>query len=316
MSMFWRRKREREKSLRVVLGTGDPQVLTALESFEVPHEVVAEAITCDGLYRALAKGADLVIADLRSLVPRDLSPEGVEEILRTSGIPVASPDEFVADPHRWQEEALAAKGFVEHLPSRCAVVASYSGGVGKTTIALDTASLFAERTGLPTLVAEFCYGASALRAICGQNLPDIYDCITEGAQPGKWRRRVDVLPMNHALASMLRPEQIAGFLAAERRKHVLTLLDVHWPHALLEAEQINPDLWLVVGTPKPDALHNAILLSGELNSEVRVVINMARGKLALAGVERDLTLPFIASPERYDGRLGNEVLKLIYAHWK
>ena len=42
--------------MRIILGTGDPRVLTALESPDVSHEVVAEAITRDGLYRALSKG--------------------------------------------------------------------------------------------------------------------------------------------------------------------------------------------------------------------------------------------------------------------
>ena len=311
--MFRRRRERPKKELRIILGTKDPRVFSALAELEVPHRVVAEAITCDGLYRALAQGADLVIADLAELGSVTLAPDGLREILSRSSVPVAAPQEFAADPRSWQEAALAAKGFVEHMPPRCVAIASYSGGVGKTTIALDAAALFAQRTGLPALVAEFCYGASALRAICGQELPDVYDCLTEGKRPGKWRQ-VDILPMDPRLASMLKVEQIGEFLDQARRDHVLTLLDAHWPHQLWPS-RLAPDLWLVVGTPKPDGLSNAMLLAREVGSAAKVVINMVRGRMGLVGYERDLDLPFISAPERYDGRLGGEVLKLIYTHW-
>ncbi len=311
---FWRKKEARKEKLRVVLGTGDPAVFSALEGLEVEHQVVAEVLTCDGLYRALAEGADLVIADLRHLAPVTLSAEGLGEILSRSNVPLATPEEFVADPCAWQETALAAKGFVEHLPARCAVITGYSGGVGKTTIALDTAVLFARRSGLPALVAEFGHGVSALRSLCDQRLPDMYDCITDGKTPGTWRG-VTVLPMNYGLTRMLTPGQIQALLEEERKRHVLTLFDIRWPHDLWPG-QMAPDLWLVVGTPKPDALHNAMLLAGEVNSRVKTVINMVRGRVGLVGYERDLDLPFIPSPERYDGRLGKSVLPLIYAHWR
>jgi len=311
---FWRKKDKRKEELRIVLGAGDPAVFAALEGLEVEHQVVAEVLTCDGLYRALAEGADLVIADLRRLAPLTLSAEGLAEILSRCNVPLATPQEFVADPGRWQEAALAARGFVEHLPARCAVVTGYAGGVGKTTIALDTAVLFARRSGLPALVAEFGHGVSALRALCDQGLPDMYDCITDGKTPGTWRG-VTLLPMNYELTRMLTPDQLQAFLEAQRKRHVLTLCDVRWPHDLWPGPMA-PDLWLVVGTPKPDALHNAVLLAGEVTSQVRVIINMVRGRVGLVGYERDLDLPFIASPERYDGRLGERVLPLIYAHWR
>ena len=320
---LWKREGPK-KRLRIVLGTDDPGVLQALEQLKVEHQVVAEALTCEGLYRALGspansrgpKGVDLVIADLESLASRTLSPDGLRRILSSGAVPLVSPQEFADDPHAWQEAALAAKGFVAHLPSRCAVITGYSGGVGRTTTTLDSADLFALKTGLPTLVVEFCYGSSALRAICSRDLPGIYDCIADGERPGSWRKRVNLLPMDFSLAKMLEPEQIAAFLEQERRGHILTLVDAHRPHPLM---RIEPDIWLVMSTTKPDALQNGLLLTRELRQdglEVRLVNNMVRGKLGLVGFERDLDLPFLSSPERYDGRLGKDVLKLIYPHWK
>ena len=312
--MNWRFWKKEKKEIQIVLGTKDEGALLALNELDAPYKIAAEAVTCDGLYRTL-KDADLVIANLGELATRSLAPEGLLEIIAASGTPLSTPEEFAADPHRWQEKAMVAKGHIEHLPPKCAAIVSYSGGVGKTTISLDMAALFARKTNLPTMVAEFCYGASALRAICRlpEDAPSIYECITKGETPAKWRN-VDIVPMNFTLARMLTSEQIAGFLSQERKNQILTILDCHFPHPLLK--EVEPDVWLIVGTPKPDALSNALTLAEQVNSEKKQIINMARGKLELMGVERDLTLPNITEPQRYDGRLGEKAPKLIYPRWR
>lgn len=311
---FWKR---RKKLVRIILATRDEEALAALDELEAPYKIVAEAITCDGLYRALGHGADLVIADLGQLASRQLSPQGIGEIISSSNIPLATPTEFAADPHLWGEAALAAKGDVRHLPSTFIAITSYSGGVGKTTIALDMASLFAQRTNLPTLVAEFVMGESALRAICNPNAPSLYDCITEGKELAKWRG-VDILPMNYTLARMLEAPKIVAYLRDARSSHVLLVADGTYSHPLLRPvlDEVRPDVWLMVGTPKPDALSNLQRLAGEINSNKKVIINMVRGRLSLVGVEKDFTFPFIEAPERYDGRLGGKALKLVYPHWR
>ena len=311
--MNWRFWKKEKKEIRIVLGSNDEGALLALNELDVSYRIAAEAVTCDGLYRTL-KDADLVIANLAELATRSLAPEGLLEIIAASGTPLATPEEFAADPRRWQESALVTKGFTEHLPPKCAAIVSYSGGVGKTTISLDMAALFARKTKLPTMVTEFCYGTSALRAICHlEDAPTIYECITKGEAPAEWRG-VRIVPMNFTLARMLASEQIADFLSRERRNHILTVLDCHFPHPLLK--EVEPNVWLIVGTPKPDALSNALTLVEEISSEKKVVINMAKGKLGLVGVKRDLTLPQVPEPERYDGRLGEKVLRLIYPHWR
>jgi len=320
---FWKKGKE---EIRIVLATRDSSVLAALEKLEIPYEISAEAITCDGVYRALSDGADLVIADPNQLATISLSPEGLLEVISSSGVPLATPSEFAADPISWQEAALAAKGEISHLPSRLVAVTSYSGGVGKTTISLDMAALFHLKTELPTMVMEFVAGVSALRAICNMEAPSLYDCITEGLRPAEWRG-VDILPMDFALARTLPARSIANFLSKERRAHVLTIVDSPFQHPLLGEvlEEVPPDVWLIVGDPKPDALYNAEKLAEELSSERwggaensrRVVINMVRGsRLSLLGVDRDLALPFIKAPERYEGKLGGRVLKLIYPTWR
>ncbi len=93
------------------------------------------------------------------------------------------------------------------------------------------------------------------------------------------------------------------------REHVLTVIDAHWPHALIGAVRDEIDRWYVVATPRPDAVENAEKLAAELGPKASVVLNQKGGmvdSIALSGIERALELPVVKEPDRWDGKPGQE----------
>jgi len=102
--------------------------------------------------------------------------------------------------------------------------------------------------------------------------------------------------------------------------HVLTIVDSYWPHGLIAAVEESVNRWLVVGTPRLDAIVNAKKLQGELGSEACIVLNMMDSitdNLALAGTERALDLARLDQVDRFEGKLGKQILAQIYGPaWK
>lgn len=303
-------KRKTQSSLNVLVGTRSSEALAALGRLSRNWEV-REGITTDVAYRML-EGCHLAVIDLDELLERELSREGLARVLADSGIPWASPQEFASDPELWESTALAAHGSLEHLPCRCLGITSYSGGVGKTTLALDTALHFARTARLPVLVVEFGYGASAFRTVADPSLPSVYDCVSGGKAPGQWRG-VDLLPMSWELARLVPIQAFSDWLGQARRSHVLTLVDVQYPHALLPAAEPHVDEWLIFATSRPDTVSNAVELSGRLKPS-RVVLNQKSwaDQLALHGFHHDLEIPFEPHADRLGGRLGRRLLSAIY----
>ena len=306
--MFWK-KRDRGP-LRVLIGTRSPEALAALERLSRNWEV-REGITTDVAYRLL-EGCQLAVIDLDELLERQLSREGLARILSDSGIPWVSSKEFAADPELWESMALAAHGSLEHLPCRCVCITSYSGGVGKTTLALDTALHFSRTARLPVLVVEFGYGASAFHTTADPSLPSLYDCVTGGKALGQWHG-VDLLPMSWGLARLVPIQAFSDWLAQAKRSHVLTLVDVQYPHALLPAAEPHVDEWLIFATSRPDTVSNAVELAGKLTPS-RVVLNQKSwaDAVALRGFHRDFEIPFEPHADRLGGKLGGRLLSAIY----
>jgi hypothetical protein len=99
------------------------------------------------------------------------------------------------------------------------------------------------------------------------------------------------------------------------REHVLTVIDAHWPHALIGAVRDEIDRWYVVATPRPDAVDNAQKLAAELGAKGSVLLNQKGGmvdSIALSGIDRAVELPVVKEPDRWEGNLGKKVLMHAY----
>ncbi|MBU1748341.1 MAG: hypothetical protein KKA73_11690, partial [Chloroflexi bacterium] len=226
--------------------------------------------------------------------------------------------EFLDQPLEWVQQARRAAGHLEALPARTVVLTAGAGGTGRTTLAWELVRVFRQRTNLPVALVEVCAGVSALAALHNLGpVPTLYDVAMKQAAPAQ-HEGVTVVPMLRDLADRV-PEPVR--VAALRRVqegHVLTVLDVAWPHsyraALLDG-LLGEAMWLVTATPQADKLANQTALVERLRDEapgpVLRVLNavQARDRLALAGLERDVTLPYVGGDK---ARLGKTLLTRVY----
>jgi MinD-like ATPase involved in chromosome partitioning or flagellar assembly len=261
-------------------------------------------------------------------------------VLAEKGVLFVSGQEFLSQPGRWLAEARAAKGEPTVLPQQKAVAfVSYSGGTGKTILALDTAVHFARRTKMPVLLTEFTYGDSALAAVTGLDGPYLFDLATQLDVEAAKYKGVTLVPMDYEHCQDLPvrqleqyfEEQMAQYFEKQMAEHVLMVVDSRWPHGLIGAVQEKIDEWIVLATPRIDAVENARRLHQDLvklkerkelgpQASVSIIINQksTADSLALAGFERALDLPTVRQPDRFEGQLGREILSLIYGkkNWR
>ncbi len=311
-------------TVRVLVATSCVEVHAALESI-APYQA-QEAVTTRGVYHALPN-VQLAVVEIDSLIEEEVSRATLVEILNSSPLPWTTPERFLADPTTWRAHALAAAGNFQSFPPATAALTSYSGGVGKTTLALDAAVHFASRTKLPTAVVEFPYGPSALRVITG---------VTEGAglvdvahsdevKFPAWRG-VSLVTVNYdEVGGLLKPEEAAQSFERIRAAHILTLVDSEFPHPWLETIARQIGTFLIVAAPRADAWNNAAALKQAMQrrpdifQHPQVVFNLVEGwgdRLTQMGLERTMDLPRIKNPERLDGRLGTHMLRAIYPYWR
>ena len=303
-----------------------PKVVVATKAAEVFDALQDKADYVMGLYtrevyEALAKDTRLVIIDFDDLVPHpDTSMDMLRSVLAESGALVVTSDDFLAQPDRWLDEAKRKGKGRDPLEKLCIAFTSYSGGTGKTTLALDTALHFARRTKLPVMLMEFTYGVSALDMMTGQEMPHLFDLTTQlDIEPTRWKG-VSLIPMDYENCQDLTMGFINNYVKKQMADHVLTVIDSQWPHGLIGAVKDEVDQWLVVAAPRLVAVENAEKLRAELNPNASVIINQNGGlfdSLALSGRERALTLPRVKNPDRFDGELGKRVLEWLYEKtWK
>ena len=280
-----------------------------------------EALFTGQVYESLAN-VQLVVVDFEDLVPHPYTTEMLQDLLTESGIPFVSSKEFLAQPEHWITEARRVKGEITPLPTKKTIAfVSYSGGTGKTTLALDTALHFARRTKLPVLLTEFTYGQSALAALVGVEMPHLFDLATQpDAEAVTWHG-VTLIPMDYEHCSDLSIHLIGRYLKEQIAEHVLTVVDSRWPHALIGAIRDEIDHWFVVATPRADTIENATRLKEELGPKAAIILNQKGGpmdSLALSGVERALDLPHIRQADRFEGQLGRPILAQAYGpqNWR
>lgn len=301
--------------MRVLTATKSLEVFDILENMEGIEQ--KEALFT-GQIRDALPDVSLVVIDFDDVVEH---PYGVEVLRRHFAdheVLHVSSEEFVAQPEYWKKEAegQGRKTFTRIPDKRVIAFASYSGGTGKTTLALDTAVHFARRTGDPVLLTEFTYGVSSLAALTGLDMPHLFDLTTMlDVEPTRWKG-VTLAPMDYEYCQDLPIPQIAAYLKRESRRHVLTVVDTTWPHALVGAVRPEIDEWFVVATPRVDAAENAEKLVSELHAgRVSLVVNKKGNlgdSLALLNTERALDLPEIRQPDRFEGKLGKQVLSHTY----
>ena len=311
-------------TVRVLVATAQVQVHTALETI-APYQAT-EAMTTRGVYHALPK-VQLAIVELESLIEEQVSRDTLIEILNRSHVPWTTPEDFLADPMTWRAHALAASGNFQSFPPATAAFTSYSGGVGKTTLSLDAAIQFTQRTQLPTALVEFPYGPSALRVITGvsEGAGFVDAANNERAILPTWRGVTLVTVNYNDVGGILKPDEVAQSLARIQAAHILTIVDSEFPHPWLEIVARQLGTFVIVAAPRADAWNNAaalkqtMLSAPEMYARPQVVFNLVDGwgdRLTQMGLERTMDLPRIKNPERFDGRLGTHVLKALYPYWR
>ncbi len=301
--------------LHVLVATRDAEALAALGAVS-PCEVI-EALSTDGVYANLSR-VQFAIVDLDDLIEGQLTRDTLWRILDQSPVLWANGASFASNPAMWRDTARAATGQFESLPARAIAIMGYSGGVGKTTLSLDTALYFAARSHLPVVVVELTHGPSALRAITGvKQGADFYDAATRDGTLANWHG-VELVPMDEKVARLVAPDKVRAFFEQLCKSHILTVVDFVYPHPFFEAiSNLLTDLF-VIASPRPDAWANAEHLAVKVEN-ARVVFNMVDGwgdRLTQLGLKRALDLPRLREQDRLSGRLGRELLKLIYPGWR
>ncbi|MGD2176520.1 MAG: hypothetical protein PVG71_01735 [Anaerolineae bacterium] len=300
--------------MKVLTATKALEVFDFLEDLEDIEQ--SEALFTGQIYDGLPE-VQFVIVDFEDVVEHPYDVEMLRRVFAEKEVLFASSEEFLSQPDHWIEEARRVRGQLTKLPKKRVIAfTSYAGGTGKTTLSLDTALHFARRTAMPVLALEFTYGVSALAALTGQEMAHLFDLATQlEVEAARWKG-VTLVPMDYESCQDLPVQHIGRYLQEEINRHVLTVVDVTWPHALIGAVQREVDEWFAVATPRVDAVGNAKKLRDELGgNRASIIVNMKRGvvdSFALSNVESTLDLPEVRRPDQYDGKLGKQVLSLIY----
>jgi hypothetical protein len=309
-----------EKITRVLLAsaTPSPEVVERLSSF--PDLEWREAFTTRGLLSSLA-GVSLVILD--PLIPlEDVPGELVKNTLDQCATPVVSPADFLDEPEEWLGRArLATAGKVSFLPAKQVNLVNWSGGVGKTTLAMAICKRFVDQTGLPAAMLELSMGGSALHARISEDLPEFFQVATGMSEAANWHG-VSLYPMDGRTIEVLLNEDIGRVwetLNKIRKGHTLFVVDAFPGHPLYrELSEPIPDLLsLVITSPRDDALLQARRLMKETSSEKKLILNMARRLAERTEAGVDVVLPYnegwVAS---MDPHLADPLLGLVYPGWK
>lgn len=282
--------------------------------------ILREALTTRGVLQALP-GVHLVILDEVLVLP-DTSQEVMMRSLELSRIPTTTSEGFLVEAEEWLGRArLASTRQVTYLPSRQVNLVNWSGGVGKTTLAMAICKRFVDHTGLPAALLELSMGGSALHARVSTDLPEFFSIATHKAEPATWQG-VSLYPMDGRTIDVLWSEDPGGVrtvLADIRKKHTLFVVDCFPGHPLFAelsqpvAETIN----LVVTSPRDDAILQAHRLMAEIPGTHHLVLNMVKSLADRAESGVAVTLPDNESwALSLDPRLADPLLSLVYSGWK
>ncbi len=313
-------KTNTEPSLVVLLGAEKPNqnVLDVLSKNS--DLIVREAFTTRGVLQDLP-GVHLVILDeLISLA--DTSTEVLHRALEMSGIPMVSQEGFLADPNEWLGRArLTNAKRISFLPARQINLVNWSGGVGKTTLAMAICKRFVQRTGLPTALLELSMGGSALHARITPDLPEFFSIATHKEEPALWYG-VSLYPMDGRTIDVLwgeDPEGVRKVLAEIRRKHTLFVVDCFPGHPLFPelSKPMSGLVNLVVTSPRDDSILQARRLMNEVSEPSHLVLNMTKSLADRTETGVSVVLPYNETwAQSTDPHLADPILELVYKGWK
>lgn len=332
------------RTIRVLAATQASEVFEILgERENVQYEIALYT----GAITKLLPDVQLVIIDYRDLVEYPLTEVEVRETIQQLATVQCTSSEFIASPDRFLGELVANRpGAMLSLPSHyCIALVSYSGGTGRTTLAVDTALHHAEvmrrlhearkdddsadteeRENTRTLLAELTFGVSGLVSVTGLDAPHLYHLATDSDARPQAFKGVDLLPMDYENVRVLSPEFLRRFLESRMAAHELSIIDATWPHSLSDAFSDLVDLWLVLATERPDTIVNAQRLTDDLrrrygDGKVWMVQNgvtkaKKRGDAQGASQQTlawDVQIPTVASPDGYRGEMGARLLSRVFA---
>ncbi len=310
---------KRQKDLIVLLAAKQPdqKLLDVLAG--CPMVTLREAFTTQGVLQNLV-GVNLVI--LGEVMPMTgLSADVLIRTLETSGIPVTSAEDFLERPDEWMAQArLTSARQVTILPSRQVNLVNWSGGVGKTTLAMAICKRFVERTSLPAALLELGMGGCALHARVSADVPEFFTIATQNVPPARWHG-VSLYPMDGRTADVMwseEPERVVSVIEETRKQHTLLVVDANPAHPLFgQLSTPRPGrINLIVSSPRDDALLQAKRLADELGQDAQLVLNMTRSLADRAGAQAAVTLPFSETwANTLDPHLSDPILELIYSGW-
>ena len=123
---------------------------------------------------------------------------------------MVSQEGFLAEPSEWLGRArLTSAKQVSFLPARQVNLVNWSGGVGKTTLAMAVCKRFVQNTGLPAALLELSMGGSALHARVSPDLPEFFAIATHKEIPALWNG-VSLYPMDGRTIDVLWSEDPQG----------------------------------------------------------------------------------------------------------
>jgi hypothetical protein len=313
-------KLKRNSALIILLGAQQPDQKVVEVLTQTGNLIVREAFSTRGVLQNLS-GVQLVI--LGDLIPHsDVSPEVLQSALDGLGIPAVSQECFVIDPIEWLGRArLTSAREVSYLSSRQINFVNWSGGVGKTTLAMAVCKRFVKNTGLPAALLELSMGGSALHALISPDLPEFFSIATHKTEPAHWNG-VTLYPMDGRSIDVLwseDPHGVRNLLVEIQRKHTLFVVDCFPGHPLFsELSKPRPGLTnLVVTSPRTDTIFQARRLMNEISEPHHLILNMAKSVSDRAEGGMSIVVPYNETwAQSLDSRLADPILELVYSGWK
>lgn len=309
--------------MKILVATNESLVYNMLS--KTPDAEVVAALDTGRIYDAIPN-VQLAIVDYQDLVPEPFSVDCIHHLLASNPIMQCTSSQFMAAPESFLKQKKAEHRRVRRLPpKRTIAFTSYSGGTGKTSLALDTALRFANQTQItcpiPCAFFEFTYGVSALDTMLGVSKPSLSELISNHDLDPAQYQGVSLFPMDYDEVKKLPSDAVTYYCRQQVGQHILTVIDTMWPHGLVSSIANQVDLWIVLATPRIDAVDNARKLRQELaveygDSRAIIAINQAGGlstALPLMGVSR--TMQFSRARQShmlFNGHLGNQVLRYLY----
>ena len=287
---------------------------------------ITAALDTGRIYQAIPT-TQLAIIDYDELVAQPFAVEMVQKLLTAASVEQCSAAEFMAASDNYLSGRKGAPRGYELPQKRTIAFTSYSGGTGKTSLSLDTALYFVRQTRkrlqLPAAVMEFTYGCSALQTLAAGEQPFLSELIGQPEREPYDFQGVHLYPMDYEAVRLMPPEQVSQYFRQQIGNHVLTIIDSSWPHGLSYTVGEEVDLWIVLSTPRIDAIENALKLRDDLalrygQDKVVIAMNQMGGfsdSLATASAQADIKIKIPRAPQSagfFDGRLGKEVLAYLY----